>query len=215
MRTQRGFTLVEVLVALMVMAVIATLAWRGMDGILRSRDVAQEGTDRVLRMQSVLAQWQADLDAITPVSVLQAPRFNGASLTLARRSADGLQIVVWALRGQAWQRWASPATTRTQELEQALQRAEQLLGNEPQQLTMATGLSGWRVFYYRGNTWSNAQSSAGTTTASSAAASAPTGAATRSVSADVMPVGIRLELDFDGSRGWDGKLVRDLRLSPK
>ena len=33
----RGFTLVEVLVALLVMAVMAGMAWQGVDGIVRSR----------------------------------------------------------------------------------------------------------------------------------------------------------------------------------
>ena len=34
---QRGFTLVEVLVALLIMAVMATMAWQGVDGIVRAR----------------------------------------------------------------------------------------------------------------------------------------------------------------------------------
>lgn len=34
-RRSRGFTLVEVLVALFIMALMAGLAWRGLDGVLR------------------------------------------------------------------------------------------------------------------------------------------------------------------------------------
>jgi prepilin-type N-terminal cleavage/methylation domain-containing protein len=37
-RTAPGFTLVEVLVALAVMAVIAGMAWQGIDAMVRSRD---------------------------------------------------------------------------------------------------------------------------------------------------------------------------------
>jgi general secretion pathway protein J len=39
---ERGFTLVEVLVALVVMAVLASMAWQGIDGIARSRTIADE-----------------------------------------------------------------------------------------------------------------------------------------------------------------------------
>ena len=37
----RGFTLVEVLVALVVMATLAVMAWQGVDGIVRTRDASQ------------------------------------------------------------------------------------------------------------------------------------------------------------------------------
>jgi len=33
----RGFTLVELLVAITILAIVATLGWRGLDGIVRAR----------------------------------------------------------------------------------------------------------------------------------------------------------------------------------
>ena len=45
-RMRRGFTLVEVLVALSIMAVLATMAWQGIDGMVRARDISQARLDR-------------------------------------------------------------------------------------------------------------------------------------------------------------------------
>ena len=41
MQRQRGFTLVELLVALMVMALLAVLSWRGLDGMTRAQTQTQ------------------------------------------------------------------------------------------------------------------------------------------------------------------------------
>ena len=38
---QRGFTLIELLIAITLMAVLAGLSWRGLDSLMRSRDITQ------------------------------------------------------------------------------------------------------------------------------------------------------------------------------
>jgi len=65
---QRGFTLVEVLVALMVLAIMAALSWQGMDVMLRSKEITQNRVDQVGALENVLAQWEADLNAVFPVA---------------------------------------------------------------------------------------------------------------------------------------------------
>ena len=62
---QRGFTLVELMVAIVVMALLALLSWRGLDGMTRVQSQTQTHTDSVLALQAGLAQWQTDLDALT------------------------------------------------------------------------------------------------------------------------------------------------------
>ena len=61
---RRGFTLVEVLVALAIMAVLGVMAWQGVDGIVRARDIGRERLDRTLRLNAVIGQWDADLQAL-------------------------------------------------------------------------------------------------------------------------------------------------------
>ena len=73
MTRARGFTLVEVLVALVVMATMAGMAWRGIDALVRSREIAQVRLANTARLQTVLAQWEVDLRAVqdshSPVAV--------------------------------------------------------------------------------------------------------------------------------------------------
>ena len=68
-----GFTLIELMVAISIMALLAILSWRGLDGMTRVQSQTQAKTDGVLALQAGLAQWQTDLDALT-----QLPQVTGA-----------------------------------------------------------------------------------------------------------------------------------------
>ena len=61
---QRGFTLVEVLVAMLIMAMLAVMAWQGVDGITRTRDVSQARLEQTLRLNTVMGQFEQDLQAL-------------------------------------------------------------------------------------------------------------------------------------------------------
>ena len=55
-RSHRGFTLVEVLIALALMAVMGGLSWQGLDSLLRSRSAVQAEHARSTVLGTVLAQ---------------------------------------------------------------------------------------------------------------------------------------------------------------
>jgi general secretion pathway protein J len=203
----RGFTLVEVLVALSIMAVVATLTWRGIDGMVRARDISQAATDRTLRLGTAIAQWERDLQMVQPGMGVPALAFNGASLRLAREAEGGIQLVSWTVRDGALWRWASPPTTRAGELEEYWLRSQQLLGDEPGTLKVLDEVSAWQVYFYRGNGWSNPQSSSDRAPAPASQAPANPGNA-RAAAAELLPTGVRMQLNLPA-----GELSRDVLMS--
>lgn len=211
MRRARGFTLVELLVSLLVLSIIAAMAWQGVDGIVRSRDIAEGRLERQLRLQSVIAQWEADLGELQDGGVVPALAFDGANLRLTRRTAGGLQLVVWSLRGNGWTRWSAPPVTQSAALQEHWLRSQQLLGNEPGQLRALGGVAQWQVYFWRGNAWTNAQSSGDLAAAPAPVVPGP-GAQVRQ---ETLPEGVRLVLDFADGSGYSGALTRDLRLGPQ
>jgi general secretion pathway protein J len=211
MKVARGFTLVELLVALFILAMLAGLSWRGVDGIVRTRDASQERLDRQLRLQTVVAQWEADLAAIQDGGVVPL-QFDGASLRLTRRTENGVQLIVWALRGARWMRWAGPTATTLGELQEGWLRSQQLLGNEAGQLDALGGVAAWRLYYWRNNAWTNAQSSGDQ---DEERAVAPGPGVQQQAPQQLLPGGVRIVLEFAEGSGLAGSLIRDVALAPQ
>jgi general secretion pathway protein J len=208
-RRATGFTLIEVLVALVILGVVAAMAWRGVDGIVRARDLSEQRLEQQLRLQSVIAQWETDLAEVQDSGVVPALQWDGASLRLTRRSAQGLQLVVWALRGNGLTRWASEPVTRSAALQEVWMRSQQLLGNEAGQLRALGGIAAAQLYFWRNNGWSNAQSSGDVLTPTPSAQAA--GLRPR----EALPGGVRLVLSFAEGSGSAGTLTRDVRLGPQ
>ncbi len=201
----RGFTLIEVLVALVVIAIMSLMAWQGVDGIVRSRDANQVRLEQTLRLETVIAQWEQDLASLQESPAAPALTCDGQTVRLTRRTEGGLQVVAWTLRpdtaNSMWQRWAGPPVTTTTALQESWFRTQQFQGNEPGQLRALSGLDQWQVYFYQGNAWANCQSSADVTAASG-------------VQRQVLPTGVRLVLAFAPGSGLNGSLVRDTLIAP-
>jgi general secretion pathway protein J len=204
----RGFTLVEVLVALFVMALMAGMAWRGIDGMAKARTIGQQRMEQTLRLDTVITQWEQDFAALYDSrGSVPALSFDGATARLTRRTDTGVQLVAWSVREGEWLRWSGPVVTRVNELQDSFLRSQQLLGNEPRQLHALQGVTAWQLYCFRNNGWSNCQSSNDVVATPSPAASAPEGAATR----QVLPTGVRMVLTFSG-QPLQGTLTRELML---
>ncbi|WP_310610056.1 prepilin-type N-terminal cleavage/methylation domain-containing protein [Limnohabitans sp.] len=224
MQKQRGFTLIELLIAITLMAVLAGLSWRGLDSLMRSRDITQAQVDKTAVLQTVLAQWQADLNAVQPLPSLNEAGVNwdGRTLRLTRRAtawrADGadagLWVVAWTLRNNQWLRWQSAPVQTRAALQQAWTQAERW-GQNPSSDDAAfeTGLlplDAWQLTYFRGNAWTNPLSSAGNsdinTPSSGAQALTPQNTATNQ---GALPDAIRLQIDLPANTGVRGRLTLD------
>lgn len=233
----RGFTLIEVMVALVVMAIMSLIAWQGVDGIVRTRDANQVRLEQTLRLETVMAQWEQDLAALQESTAAPALTCDGQSLRMTRATDGGLQVVAWSLRpgtlGQTWQRWASPPTLTTGGLQDAWLRTQQFQGNEPGQLKAVTGIDSWQVYFFQGNAWANCQSTGDvngtvaaaaatgaalpTSNAASPAAAAPAAAIGTTLGGaqhQALPAGVRLVLAFAPGSGLAGSIVRDVRIAP-
>ena len=222
MKRSAGFTLVEVLVALFVMAIMAGMAWQGVDGIVRTRDISQQRLDQSLRLNTVLGQWEQDLASLQDTTVLpKALSCDGASVRMTRRAADGIQVVVWALRpdpagneaaGSVWLRWAGPVVATSSALQESWLASLQLQGSEPGQLRALTGLAQWQVYFFQGNQWANCQSTGNL--AEAAPPPADAGSAPPAPRREELPSGVRVVLGFAEGGSLAGSLTRDTLLDP-
>jgi general secretion pathway protein J len=211
---QRGFTLVELLVALSVMAILAVLSWQGLDTMVRTQQQTQQRADDVLSLQAGLSQWKADLDAVVDLAGATPIEWDGRSLRMLRLSTNpadnGPLVVAWARRnidGQdQWLRWQSPPVQTRAERAQAWEQATlwaQNPGEEQKRREVAvTPLADWRIFFFRDNTWTNPLSSTGSTNIGG-----NTGAAAQLDAA--IPRGVRLELSLPAGLPISGDLTID------
>lgn len=217
MKRQHGFTLVEVLVALVVMSIMATMAWKGIDTLTKSREIAQARLSQTMRLQTMLSQWELDLRALQDSkSEVPALAFDGGSLSLTRSQPEGMQVVVWTLREGNVYRWASPPVLTKAALADQRQRGQQQLALRDQALKAFTGVSGWQFYCYWGNAWSNCLSSGNETPNAPAAPAPPASAASSGegpVNPKQLPSGVRMQMQFAEGSGMNGGLMREVEVS--
>ncbi|WP_179283488.1 PulJ/GspJ family protein [Bordetella genomosp. 9] len=118
---QRGFTLIEVLVAVALMAIVSVMSWRGLDSVVRARNHMQREADRDEALLRVLGQLQQDVRMRAPDSVLDGgiPDASAGQALPAAISMPASAQEVDIVRGPApagrWQRvrwWRDGDTLR-------------------------------------------------------------------------------------------------------
>jgi general secretion pathway protein J len=97
----RGFTLVELLLAISILAVIAVLGWRGLDSIIRSRVMLTADMEQTRGLQLAFAQMQSDCENLASSALLHRRAFIQAEdsritlvrMVMADNQATRLQVV--------------------------------------------------------------------------------------------------------------------------
>ena len=164
-----GFTLVEVMVALVIMAVLSALAMRGMDALMRAKDSALASTDRTLKLNTGMSQFDYDMSMVVDSKVLpKAIMFDGATLRVARRTPQGVQLVLWTRQDRRWQRWASAPVVHMSELTDAWMRSQQWGAVSASAITVLENVDDFQVYVCNpaatntaGCSWNNVQSQQG------------------------------------------------------
>lgn len=213
----KGFTLVELLVALAAMALLSIMSWRGIDAMLRAQEVTRAQGDQHVIMQTVLAQWNTDLNALMPLQGRQVLSWDGQVLRLTRKTSaaidNGALVVAWSRRNvdgqQQWVRWQSlPARTISEWNEawsQAAQWGRNPSSDQMRRETVLLPLDLWRVYYYRSNAWTNPLSSDQSSASGNNASSSNSGSSTM----PTVPDGIRIELTLPAGRALNGVMTLD------
>ena len=172
-----GFTLVEVMVALLIMAILAAMAFRGIDALVRAKDSAMLSTDRTLKLNTGMSQFEYDISQVVDSKVLPRPvMWDGATLRIARRTPDGIQLVLWTLQDRRWQRWASASYIHASELTDAWMRSQQWEAISGNAITVLDNVDAYQVYLCNpsqlatsGCSWNNAGSTQGAVSGAQAA----------------------------------------------
>jgi len=157
---QRGLTLIELLVAIGVLAFIAVMAWHGLDSLTRTRESLNHELEQARSLQLTLAQWQIDCANAVDADLLDghAPLLiENSQFVLTRRvqleaQPSALQIVTWRLSQGVLSRSALPPTRDLTPLEAGWQQALNSNESAVNLLAGVTGLS-FRVWASDGRGW--------------------------------------------------------------
>ena len=113
-----GFTLVELLVAITIMAVVAVLGWRGLDSIVRARVSLNRALEQSRGLQLAFSQMQSDCAHIatsanigghTPILAIGERLLLVRTVTLENQPSQ-IQVIAYQIRDGVLQRIASPVT---------------------------------------------------------------------------------------------------------
>ncbi|MGZ3235940.1 MAG: PulJ/GspJ family protein [Burkholderiaceae bacterium] len=195
---KRGFTLVELLVAITILAIVATLGWRGLDGIVRARIALSAQLEQTRGMQLTFAQLQSDCAHIVSGSTIpnRSPLAQDANrLTLVRTVfADNqptrLQVVSYRLKDNVLTRRESSATRDLEELDK-LWMAATNDADTTQEVVLQSGVRAMNTrAWIAGSGWVDMKAVMGQTVVSSSSGGS---------TAAAVPTGLEVSLILQGS----------------
>ncbi len=91
-RAARGFTLVELLVAIALLGILGVIAWRGLEYVAGQRERADRSAEDLARILRVMEQIDRDLEQRLPESVLPPVAAPGVLPSSISVTADGSSV---------------------------------------------------------------------------------------------------------------------------
>jgi len=195
-------TLIELLVAITVLAVVSVLGWRGLDSIVRTRIALTDDLEQTRGMQLSFAQMQSDCAHLAAPSILpnrvpliiEPGRLKLIRTVFADNQPSRLQVVTYQVKDGVLTRRESAETRDLTELDMLWQNAASGI-DTAQEVVLQSGVTAlnMRVWISGGTGWRTGEEVAQQTAPPGPTGSSPPGQATKQLLLTGLEVGIQLK----------------------
>jgi len=159
-RRMRGFTLVELLVAISILGMVAVLGWRGLDGIVRARANLTDQMEVTRGMQLAFAQMQSDAEHLAGADlvgnratlVAEDGRLTLVRTVFLENTASRVQVIAYRLVNGVLLRRESAATRDLTQLD-LLWKAATSDTDTTAPVALQSGISAMQMLVWQNGAW--------------------------------------------------------------